>query len=229
MSLNFHNLFCDESGIDSGPQFYLGAMICTPTRARILAGQLEGVRETYGLEAEMKWTRVSRAMLPAYKAFVDVFLNCKYSRFQLYSVQRGPHWRAFGRDEEQRFFKSYYVFLRRTMSLYSQYDIYVDDKPGKRYRWSNVKWAINGAASRDHGLAKRQVKNLHALDSKQCDLIQLTDVLLGALTSSASSPHKQELSRYIREQLKTSVRCRLQSEEWSPRLELKPSSRSHKP
>lgn len=145
MSFTYYNLYCDESGIDGGPPFYFGAIYCSPTRASILEAALAKVREQHGLTREMKWRKVSQPMLLTYKAFLDVFLSDPYSSFRLTEVNRGPQWRDFGRDEESRFFKAYYVFLRMNMSLYSRYNVYVDDKPGKRYRWSNVQYAINGA------------------------------------------------------------------------------------
>lgn len=218
MSTTTHDLFCDESGIDAGPRFHFGAIRCSPARTHILTDRLFEVRETYGLRAEMKWTRVSRAMLPAYKAFVKVFLDCPYSRFRLHTVDRGSQWREFGWDEDERFFKAYYVFLRLTMSLSCRYNIYVDDKPGKRHRWSNVEFAINGAARRDYGLAKRQVRGLSPLDSKQCDLLQVTDIVLGALTSAATSPHKKELARFVNERIRDGSGQKLVCREWSPQV-----------
>jgi hypothetical protein len=221
MPTTIHDLFCDESGIDAGPRFHFGAIRCSPARTRILTARLAGVREEYGLTAEMKWVRVSRAMLPAYTAFVGVFLECPYSRFRLHAVNRGPQWREFGRDEDQRFFKSYYVFLRLTMSLGCRYNVYVDDKPGKRHRWSNVEFAINGAVRRDYGLAKRQVRSLSPLDSKRCDLLQVADIVLGALTSAATSPHKQELARHVRERLQAGLGHKLVCREWLPQLRVR--------
>lgn len=215
MSIKIHDLYCDESGIDAGSSFHFGAIRCSPARSRILLTRLSEVREKYGLTSEMKWVRVSRAMLPAYKAFVSAFLDCPYSRFRLHTVERGAEWRHFGRDEDERFFKAYYVFLRLTMSLQCQYHIYVDDKPGKRHRWNNVKFAINGAVRRDHGL-KKHVRSLNPTDSKSNDLIQVTDIVLGALTSVATSPHKQELMQFVRERLPPGNGHKLVVRNWTP-------------
>jgi Protein of unknown function (DUF3800) len=218
ISTPLYELYCDESGIEAGPRFHLGALSCSPTRSEILTARLAQVRKQFGLSAEMKWTRVSRAMLAAYKAFVGVFLDCKFSRFSLHTVERGPQWHKFGRNEEQRFFKAYYVFLRLNMSLYRRYDVYVDDKPGKTYRWSNVEFSINRAVYRDHGSQKRPVRTFSPLDSKRCDLIQVTDITLGALTTVATSPHKQELAQYVRDHICHNRPDKLTHRLWSPQV-----------
>jgi hypothetical protein len=68
MAFTNYNLYCDESGTDGGPTFYFGAIYCSPTRARILEAALAKVREQHGLTREMKWTKVSQAMLLMYNA-----------------------------------------------------------------------------------------------------------------------------------------------------------------
>jgi hypothetical protein len=168
----------------------------------------------------MKWTRVSRAMLPAYKSFVDVFLNCRYSRFFRFTVEPGTQWREFGRDTDDRFFKSYYVFLRLSMSLYCRYNIHVDDKPGKRHRWGNIEYSINGANRRDYGLDQKQVISLVNLDSKRCDLIQVADLILGALVTTATAPAKMELSRHVHERIRRDGR-KLAHREWTPSMRVR--------
>jgi len=216
MPTTIYNLYCDESGIDGRKQFHFGGLRCSPARACILKARLEEVRDRHGLASEMKWTRVSRAMLPAYKAFGGVFLNCPYSRFRLHTVNRGLHWRGFGGSEQERFFKAYYVFLRLTMSLACRYSVFVDDKPGKPHRWSNVNFAINRAVYRDHGLHKH-VRDLSPQDSRNCDLLQVTDIVLGALTSAATAAPKLELAEFVRQHLARDNRRKLSCREWSPR------------
>lgn len=160
-------------------------------------------------------------MLPAYKAFVGVFLDCPYSRFYLHTVdvgRRTTDWKNFGKNGEERFFKSYYVFLRLSMYTSCRYYVYVDDKPGKRYRWKKVEIAINRAARRDYSLHSRQVARLVPLDSKECQLLQVTDIVLGALTSEATSEHKRELARHIRGRLEEMPARKLSIREWSPDL-----------
>jgi len=219
-ALAWYDFYCDESGIDGGADYWLGALQCSPVRARMLAEKLAAVRDYFDLRSEMKWTRVSRAFLPAYKAFVDVALDDLFTTFFLIQVERGNFWKQFGQDEQARFFKSYYVFLRLNMLPYSRYNVYVDNKEGKRYRWSNVQYAINGAYRRRHELSKKQVPNFTPLDSRTSDLLQVVDVVMGAASSSATASHKVEFSDYVRERLARNrhlSKPKLVQRVWSPR------------
>ncbi|MGE5593978.1 MAG: DUF3800 domain-containing protein [Betaproteobacteria bacterium] len=201
MSSTYYNLYCDETHIHAGSTFFLGAIRCSPTRAGILEAALQSVRLRYSLSGEMKWTKVSRSMLQVYMDFVDVFLSDPYSSFHLMEVYRGPAWKSFGPNEAIRFFKTYYVFLRTIMSLHSRYTVYVDDKPGKPYRWNQVKYAINRAVLRDHCIEKAQVKQLIPTDSKRSDLIQVVDVILGATVARPGAEAKLKLASYVAERL----------------------------
>jgi hypothetical protein len=75
---------------------------------------------------------------------------------------------------------------------------------------------------RDHGLVKRQVRRFSPLDSKQCELLQLVDIVLGSLTSTATSLHKRELACHIRDRLQASLGRKLVCRTWSPQLQTRP-------
>src|SRR5690606_14187393 len=118
-------------------------------------------------EREMKWTRVSAQMLPSYRAFVGVFLDDRYARFSVTRVERNPAWRAWANTKEERFFRTYYAFLRGIMSGYCAYDVHLDHLQAKRWRWQSLRWALRNAAVRDaYAAGKRLVPRLIAVDSK---------------------------------------------------------------
>jgi hypothetical protein len=83
--------------------------------------------------------KASRAMLPTYTNFVDVFLKDPYATYFVMTVHRGINWRRWESTEEKRFFKTYYLFLRRLMFPSSRYRILCDDKSTQKYySWSSL-------------------------------------------------------------------------------------------
>jgi len=197
--------------------------MCSVQRAAILDAELKAVKERFGCTGhEMKWTKASKKMLPAYSAFAQVFFDDPYSQFTVTEVIRDRTWTNWGRNEEERFFKSYYVFIRRILRpYYYHYDIYLDYKQSKWYRWSSLLFAINNGLKKyyDH-LKRRNFIGLQALDSKRSDLLQLVDVLLGAVRSKATAPHRTELSHYIHSRfgdLTRSGKPKLIKESWTPK------------
>ena len=213
-------LYCDESGTHEKSKFCFGALCCSPTRAEILRHALKDFRSTFSCTREMKWTKVSVHMSSAYKAMVDLFFNDPFSYFRVLEVERGLNWKQWAPNEETRFFKAYYVFLRRHMSpLFCRYGVYLDYKPGKPYRWDSLRFAINGAVQRDYGLRQKSIYALVPRDSKRDDLLQLVDVLLGACTSEATAPAKQQLTAHVLlrgGQLTRSGKKKIEIEKWSP-------------
>lgn len=215
----YHHLYCDESFVDGGGSFYFGGLYCSPRRAEILRSGLKEVRAHYDCRREMKWTKVSRKMLPAYTAFVDIFLDDPFARFIVMEVVRGESWKSWASNEEKRFFKAYYVFLRMNMRAFIRYGIYLDYKPSKWYRWSGLYYAINNAGFRDYDLSKKQICELKAVNSKAEDLVQLVDVLLGASVSNATVPPKAQLAQYVRQRfgdITRSGKDKIKMYAWTP-------------
>lgn len=145
----------------------------------------------------MKWGKVTEPYLPAYKAFVDVFLNDPAARFICMRVDRGDRWRDWEKTKESRFFKSYWFFLKANMSSFSRYDVYLDEASFKRYRYTSMRFAAN------RGEPRSQVRILEAIDSKKDDLIQLVDVLLGSVSSQAKSLARTELAHHVTQSFDT--------------------------
>ena len=197
--MNTRVLYCDETRTDGSGPFYLGALGCSPRRADILDKKLREVRKRFRCDGEMKWTKVSRKMLPVYAAFVDEFLKDPYPRLYVMRVETTQAWHAWGKSQEERFFKTYYAFFRRIMSGCCRHEVHLDALQAKPWRWNALKYALRGAARRDDYRAGRKlVPMLRPVDSKTSNVLQLVDVLLGALTAAPSSPHKQSLQAVVR-------------------------------
>jgi hypothetical protein len=64
-----------------------------------------------------------------------------------------------------------------------------------------LRFAMNTVARQRFELKKSQVRSLAPASSHGDDVLQLVDVLLGALTSSATAKHKVELADYVRGKL----------------------------
>lgn len=93
-----YELYSDEREIRiHGVQYlFLGGVICTDRgRQRLLSG-LREVRQTYGLNREIKWGRVSSRYLDAYQVYLRVFFTDPYARFSVLWVNRSNEsWNSF--------------------------------------------------------------------------------------------------------------------------------------
>lgn len=219
--MQIYHLYCDETYLHSEVAFAFGALICTSRRAEILKEQLSNIRNQLNYSGEIKWEKVSSMKLPIYEKFVDIFFDDNYATFSLMNVRKGQYWNKWAVSEEERFFKSYYVFLKNNIGPYFRYNAYLDDKSlQKKYRWSSLHFLINQSRRKEWGLNYRNIKTLTSMDSRSEDLLQLTDLLLGAFTSTSQAGAKVRLKEYIIRNNTThtaSNKLKIRMWDWSPR------------
>lgn len=190
--------FCDESHMDGGSSYmYLGALRCSYRRSEIVRERLEDIRKAWKLAAEMKWTKVSRTYLEAYRAWADAFLQDKACRFSVMRVPRS----AIRRHGEEGFFTVYKQFLARVVPPTRGCHVWVDGTSlRRRSRWSSLCFRINRSRQEGWNLHGRNISEIHVVDSKEHDIIQLTDVVLGAvacLGTPPQAPAKRCLAEYL--------------------------------
>jgi hypothetical protein len=222
-SVQDYDIYCDETYIHGPIAFAFGALVCTPTRSELLRKQLEDLRQHHNYYNEVKWTTLSsNQKLVLYQKFVDVFFDDKFSKFMVRRVEKGQFWYTFGKTEEERFFKAYHHFLKRWVGPFSRYRIYPDKKPLQRnYRWDTLYFLINRSRRHAWGLRRRNISIFEPTNSADKDLLQLTDILLGGLTSTAVSKAKKSLRAHLlsRSEGKTqSGSPKITVETWTPRI-----------
>ncbi|MGI8689845.1 MAG: DUF3800 domain-containing protein [Thermomicrobiales bacterium] len=168
-------LFCDESGMHGDARYlYIGALRCSFRRAEILHEQLLQVRQEHSLIAEMKWGKVSPAYLLAYQAWVKVFVDDPYCRFWAMRTPKSE----FARKKEERYIGAYQTFLFNAVPWAHGCRVVVDGSDlRRRSHWDRVCFIVNRARG------GRCIRTIRAVDSHSHNLIQLTDVLLGALAA----------------------------------------------
>ena len=204
MAIERKHLYCDESGIDGKPSFYIGGIECTPRRAEILKAAIKNLRDTYLYYHEFKWQSVGNnaKYVTLYKALIDIFLNDKYSGFHLMKINKNEKWKSWTKTEEERFFRCYYYFLLKNMNPYKRYQVFLDDKSiSKKYKWKSLYWSITNKFNQKEPEYiygnKKLINSLIPIDSKKDDLIQLVDVLINAATAKPQSEGKKELAEYL--------------------------------
>ena len=181
---NALHIYSDERFVDN--TLVLGALRCSPKRAAILNTKLRQIRCLCDLTAEMKWEKISQTYLPMYKAWARSFFDDGFGRFFVMRIPRSSaywqKWHSENRDEE--IFRAYYAFLLKVVPPNTTAWVFSDWLTVKSpSRWKTIQYLVNRRRHLDWGNPGRNIRELEPVDSKSCDLIQLTDVLLGAVDS----------------------------------------------
>lgn len=198
-----YELYSDERyhSIPGRRYLMLGGIICTANRGEKLVSGLSQVRTAFNLTKEMHWEKVSKSYLSAYKAWANVFLKDDLARFSLFVIDMsGSAWKNFNphpnrtSSHDERLASAYYQFLlvsfggiHDTVSwgVYPDKGFFSKDTIVDR-----VGFLLNRTYKKALGLKKpRIIHKIGAQDSKNLELIQLADVLLGSLSHSSIPLH----------------------------------------
>ena len=142
MSKFYYDLYCDESGTDQN-NFYFGAIHCSRARAILLDKAIQNLRTKTGLIHELKWTKVSKALLAAYMDFANIFLDDQYTTFVLSRISKGEHWRQLASSNDSRFLHAYFHFLEQSMWASARYAVFLDATSSKPYKFKAFHYALN--------------------------------------------------------------------------------------
>lgn len=211
----YYDLYCDESGTDKG-NFHFGAIHCSRGRAEIFDKQIQDFRHRTGLMRELRWTKVSKTMLPAYVAFVDIFLDDPYATFSLSEVTKGYYWRTLASSEDSRFLHAYFHFIEHAMWASARYAIFLNERSSKSYKFKAFHYGLNLPDIKWH--RQKKVHTFSLVISHQHNVMQLVDVLLNALTSKATAPHKVALSDHVKAKITVNTkygRPKLMTHSWT--------------
>ena len=204
------NVYCDESchlEHDGIPVMAWGAVYCPADRARGLAEAIRSLKTAHGLARsfEAKWTKVSPAKLAFYVALVDLFLADEGLRFRGLLVPDKAlldHSR-FDQSHDDWYYKMYFTMLRPIFCAPHRYRIYLDVKDTrggpKTLRLHDV------LANSLYDFDRECIERVQQVRSHESELLQIADILIGALTYAnrglTSSPAKMAIVTRLRERL----------------------------
>ena len=163
---------------------WLAAEIRQDAKERITA-----LRHRHAVWGEMKWTKISPSKQAFYEELIDVFMSLgKDMRFRCIAVDREHVNRAFhDHDGELGFYKFYYQLLLHWIQDFNEYQIICGLKTNRR---RNHLSALKHYLRLSNQLAT--ITDIQSLPSREVDLLQLCDVLLGAASSRLNRTGRDE-------------------------------------
>lgn len=200
--VTYYELYSDECRpqVPNKDYLVLGGLICTETGRRRLFVNLEQVRRRHNKRGEMKWNEISNSNLDfeAYKDWVNVFFKDRFARFVLFSINRSSsEWLDFYRQKRQNTSQeaSKAAYQEGLSAAYHQFLLVSFGELHDTKRW--IVYPDNGLFSNDNILemtkkhfnrtykfpkSSNNIRFMKYHHSDEDDLLQLTDVLLGAFS-----------------------------------------------
>lgn len=210
-----YNIYCDESchlENDHQSVMVLGALTCRDTEMRSVALAVRALKRKHDLDDsfEIKWSKVSPSKADFYIEVMDLFFATGALSFRGLVVPNKSALRHadFGQTHDEWYYKMYYHLLCPALGAKVKSRVFLDIKD----TCGGPKIAKLESYLRSH--LKDQVREMllgmQLVHSKEVVLIQLADLLIGALSyvhrDLKSSPSKLQIIDRIRENTRLTLK-----------------------
>lgn len=209
-----YNVYCDESchlQTDHAASMALGALWCSEERVPEIVTRLRDIRRRHQIPVnrEVKWVKVSPAKLGFYHDLIDYFFDDDDLHLRILVV---PDKSLLGQaalhgTHDDGYYAMYFELLKAVLRPEGRYRIYLDYKDthggAKSVRLHDA--LANSVLDFDRAIVER----VQIVRSHQVELLQLTDLLLGAVSYAnrnlAGSTAKTALVNRMRERSRYSL------------------------
>lgn len=207
-----YNIYCDESCHllnDDKKVFVLGALWVDKEKSAEIFEQLRELKTKHNLSTqfEAKWTKVSIAKADYYCDLVHYFFNNTNLHFRGVVVPDKTvlDHAAFGQDHNTWYYKMFYVLLNKIVKENSEYNLYLDIKDTRsNLKVLELQRILNIASVQDVAVQKAQ-----QIRSHEVELMQLVDVLIGALSYKQRALEENEGKKKVIEVIENSIGKRI--------------------
>ena len=196
-------LYCDES-VAKGSKFsdFFGGCIVEAGRQTAISEQLNAKKLALGMNAEVKWTKVSEPYVEKYCELIHLFFDFVRSGDIKVRIMfcKTVNQHSTAEEHDQRYFKLYYQFLKHSFGFKTNRDItgdyyvhfYLDELPDHTEKANEFKQFLCGLPAiqdmKGTGLhiRERDIGEVHSHDHV---LLQCIDVILGAMQFRLNDLH----------------------------------------
>ncbi|MTK53748.1 DUF3800 domain-containing protein [Paludibacter sp.] len=171
------NFYCDESchlENDHFPFMLISYVSSSYNQVKIHSRNIRALKEKYFFKGEVKWSALSKSQYPFYKELIEYFFATDL-QFRAIVIDKSQlKHELFHQTHDDFYDKMYFQLLSKKIFPEYNYNIYIDIKDTHSYE---------KAASLMNYLNRNfvSVRTLQVIRSYESELMQLTDVLMGAI------------------------------------------------
>lgn len=185
--MNEINIYCDESShlsYDGEKHMILGAVSCNHEARKRICKDIKKIKQKYNIStnSEMKWTKISNSRaLQAYIELVEYFFKEPNLRFRGLIAEKDNLDNEKYNDGSYNnwYYKMYYLLLNQLLTPQFSYKIFIDIKDTKGSK--NVDKLKEVLCNNIYDYKNEIVKDVKQIRSDEVEIMQITDVLIGAL------------------------------------------------
>ncbi len=182
------NIYCDESchlEHDRQPAMALGAVWCSLDHVRSATERIREIKAKHGLppRAEVKWTKLSPGNLPLYLDLLDYFFDTESLNFRcLVAHKLELRHGDYGQTHDDWYYKMYFTMLQVILEPHACFRIYLDIKDTRSA--AKVRHLHDVLAHNLYDFSRDIVTRMQTVRSHESELLQIADILIGALSAA---------------------------------------------
>lgn len=192
-----YNFYCDESTHieNDGQPFMILSYISTPYH--LLKMHNQNIREMklkHFYKGEMKWSSISKSQYPFYNEMIDYFFSSDLNFRAIVINKSQLDHKSYNQSHDVFYDKMYYQLLNKKINPEYNYNIYIDIKDTHSYLKAR---SLKSYLERDYS----NIRNLQVIRSYESEIMQLTDVLMGAINYKLRALNKVTAKNNIVEKI----------------------------
>lgn len=201
-----YNFYCDESlhlPNDGSKIMVLGGIWCPKSKTREINEHIRHIKQMYSINHEMKWVKVSSSKEKAYLELVKYFFDCPDLHFRVLIVDNKDalDHESHNQTHDEWYYKMYFRMLKTILDPADIYNIYIDVKDTKsKTKIVKLKEVL---ANSHYDFSNRMIKNMQVIRSDEVEIMQIVDVLIGAMAyysrDLSKVTAKNNIIEYIKE------------------------------
>lgn len=181
-----YNVYCDESChlVSNDSKYMLiGAVYCPKSKVKKVNEYIEHLKENYNIsnKIELKWNKIDKKTEKLYLDIINYFFNNDDLKFRVIVIDKTKlDHEKYNQTENEFYHKTYYEMLKYIIIPGNSYNIYPDIKDTNSYYYHQVMLDYLRIKMQDTN--KKTIKKVQPIRSYEAPILQINDILIGALS-----------------------------------------------
>ena len=161
----------------------IGAVYCPKNKVKKINDYIKHLKDNYNIAKtiELKWNKIDKKTEKLYLDIINYFFNSDDLKFRVIVIDKTLlNHEKYNQTENEFYHKAYYEMLKYIIIPDNVYNIYPDIKDTHSYYSHQI--MLNFLRIKMSDTNKKTIKKVQPIRSYEAPILQINDILIGALS-----------------------------------------------